>query len=201
LEALPLTPNGKLDRKALPAPELASQAEAYVAPRTPAEEALAGIWAEVLGLGRVGVEESFFELGGHSLLATRVTARVREVFGVELPLRTVFERPVLSGLAAEIDRLRGTGAAAGEGAIAPAAREGDLPVSFAQERLWFVDALDPGSPAYAIPFTYHVAGRLDADALRRALTELVRRHEPLRTTLPAVDGVPVQRIAPAPAGF
>ncbi|HEV3049291.1 MAG TPA: condensation domain-containing protein, partial [Longimicrobium sp.] len=101
----------------------------------------------------------------------------------------------------EIDRLRGTGAAAGEGAIAPAAREGDLPVPFAQERLWFVDALDPGSPVYAIPFSYGITGRLDEDALRRALAELVRRHEPLRTTLPAVDGVPVQRIAPPPAGF
>ncbi|HEX6747843.1 MAG TPA: amino acid adenylation domain-containing protein [Longimicrobium sp.] len=204
LDALPLTPNGKLDRKALPVPELAPAEDRYVAPRTPAEEVLAGIWAEVLGRERVGAEESFFDLGGHSLLATRVTARVRKAFGVELPLRAVFERPVLSGLAAEIDRLRGTGAAADAGAddaIAPAAREGDLPVTFAQERLWFVDALDPGSPVYAIPFTYRITGRLDEDALRRALAELVRRHEPLRTTLPAVDGVPVQRIAPPPADF
>ncbi|HEU4560300.1 MAG TPA: amino acid adenylation domain-containing protein, partial [Longimicrobium sp.] len=201
LEALPLTPNGKVDRKALPRPELASPEEAYVAPRTPTEEVLAGVWAEMLRLERVGAEESFFDLGGHSLLATRVISRIREVFGVELPLRVVFERPVLSGLAAEIDHLRGTGAAAGEDAIAPASREGDLPVTFAQERLWFVDALDPGSPAYAMPFTYLITGGLDDDALRRALTELVRRHEPLRTTLPAVDGVPVQRIAPPPASF
>ncbi|HEY7768185.1 amino acid adenylation domain-containing protein, partial [Longimicrobium sp.] len=132
---------------------------------------------------------------------TRVISRVREVFGVELPLRAVFEQPVLSGLAAEIDRLRGTGAAAGSDAIVPAGRDGDLPVTFAQERLWFVDALDPGSPAYAIPFSYVITGRLDDDAMRRALAELVRRHEPLRTTLPAVDGVPVQRIAPPPAEF
>jgi amino acid adenylation domain-containing protein len=201
LDALPLTPNGKLDVKALPAPELASGEEAYVAPRTPTEEVLAGVWAELLRLERVGAEQSFFDLGGHSLLATRVVSRIREVFGVELPLRAVFERPVLRELAAEIDRLRGSGAGAGEGAIGPAAREGDLPVTFAQERLWFVDALDPGSPAYAMPFTYHVAGDLDDDALRRALAELVRRHEPLRTTLPAVDGVPVQRIAPPPASF
>ncbi|HEX2080479.1 MAG TPA: amino acid adenylation domain-containing protein, partial [Longimicrobium sp.] len=201
LEALPLTPNGKLDRKALPAPELAPPEEAYVAPRTPTEEVLAGVWAELLRLERVGVEDHFFDLGGHSLLATRVAARVRAVFGVDLPLRAVFERSVLSELAAEIERLRGTGAAAGDGAIAPAAREGDLPVTFAQERLWFVDALDPGSPVYAIPFLYGITGPLDHDALRRALTELVRRHEPLRTTLPAVDGVPVQRIAPPPADF
>jgi amino acid adenylation domain-containing protein len=200
LEALPLTPNGKLDRKALPAPELASAEAAYVAPRTPTEEVLAGVWAEMLGRERVGAEESFFDLGGHSLLATRVAARVRQAFGVELPLRAIFERSVLSDLAAEIDRLRGSGAAGAE-AIVPAAREGDLPVTFAQERLWFVDALDPGSPVYAIPFAYRINGALDHDALSRALAELVRRHEPLRTTLPTVDGVPVQRIAPPPAEF
>jgi amino acid adenylation domain-containing protein len=201
LESLPLTPSGKVARRALPAPEFASAEEGYVAPRTPTEEVLAGVWAEVLRLERVGVEESFFDLGGHSLLATRVVSRIREVFGVELPLRAVFERPVLRELAAEIDGLRGTGAAAGADVIAPAAREGDLPVTFAQERLWFVDALDPGSPVYALPFSYGITGPLGHDALRRALAELVRRHEPLRTTLPAVDGVPVQRIAPPPAGF
>jgi amino acid adenylation domain-containing protein len=201
LDRLPLNANGKVDRKALPAPEYAVAADRYVAPRTPTEEVLAGIWAEVLNVERVGAEDGFFELGGHSLLATRVAARVRAVFGVELPLRAVFEHAVVSELAAEIDRLRGSGAAAGEDAIAPAAREGDLPVTFAQERLWFVDALDPGSPVYAIPFSYNIAGDLDADALRRALAELVRRHEPLRTTFAAVDGVPVQRIAPAPADF
>ncbi|HEX9938582.1 MAG TPA: amino acid adenylation domain-containing protein, partial [Longimicrobium sp.] len=201
LETLPLTPNGKLDRKALPASELAPAEKRYVAPRTPVEEVLAGIWAEVLRLERVSVEESFSELGGHSLAATRVVSRVRARFGIKLSLRAMFERPVLSELAAEIERLRGNGAAAGEGAIAPAARGGDLPVTFAQERLWFVDALDPGSPAYAIPFSYRITGRLDHDALRRALAELVRRHEPLRTTFPAVDGVPVQRIAPPPAWF
>ncbi|HEU0052513.1 MAG TPA: condensation domain-containing protein, partial [Longimicrobium sp.] len=201
MDRLPLNANGKVDRKALPAPEYGAAEETYVAPRTPVEEVLAGTWAEVLGVERVGVEDHFFELGGHSLLATRVAARVRAVFGVELPLRSVFERSVLSELAAEIERLRGTGAAADAEAITPAAREGDLPVTFAQERLWFVDALDPGSPAYAIPFSYRITGALDDDALRRALTELVRRHEPLRTTLPTVDGVPVQRIAPPPSDF
>ncbi|HEU4881106.1 MAG TPA: amino acid adenylation domain-containing protein, partial [Longimicrobium sp.] len=205
LDRLPLNANGKVDRKALPAPEFASAEEAYAAPRTPTEEVLAGIWAELLGRERVGAEENFFDVGGHSLLATRVAARVRAVFGVDVPLRTVFERSVLRELAAEIDRLRATGGAAGADAdadaITPAAREGDLPVTFVQERLWFVDALDPGSPVYAIPFSYNITGAFDPDALRRALTELVRRHEPLRTTLPAVDGVPVQRIAPPPADF
>ncbi|HEY0022717.1 MAG TPA: non-ribosomal peptide synthase/polyketide synthase [Longimicrobium sp.] len=201
LDAFPLSPNGKLDRKALPAPEYGAAEETYVSPRTPTEEVLAGIWAEVLGVERVGADDQFFELGGHSLVATRVAARVRGVFGVDLPLRAVFEHSVLSELAAEIERLRGTGASAGEGAIAPAPREGDLPVTFAQERLWFVDALDPGSPVYAIPFSYRTTGRLDPHALRRALAKLVRRHEPLRTTLPAVDGVPVQRIGPPPSSF
>ncbi|HEY0022714.1 MAG TPA: amino acid adenylation domain-containing protein [Longimicrobium sp.] len=198
LDRLPLNANGKVDRKALPVPEYAG-ADRHVAPRTPTEEVLASVWAEVLGVERVGSEDHFFDLGGHSLLATRIAARVRQAFGVDLPLRALFERSVLSELAAEIDGLRGTGAPAD--AIALAARGGDLPATFAQERLWFVDALDPGSPVYAIPFSHRITGRLDEDAVRRALAELVRRHEPLRTTLPAVDGVPVQRIAPPPAGF
>ncbi|HST61038.1 MAG TPA: condensation domain-containing protein, partial [Longimicrobium sp.] len=201
LDKLPLTPNGKLDRKSLPAPTFAADAEAYVAPRTPTEEVLAGIWAETLRLERVGAQDGFFDVGGHSLLATRVASRVRRDLGVELPLRTLFERPVLAELAAEIDRLRGAGGTADEAPIVAIERGGDLPVSFAQERLWFVDALDPGSPVYAIPMAYRLTGSLDADALRRTLAELVRRHEPLRTSVPAVDGVPVQRIADAPAEF
>ncbi|HEU4556902.1 MAG TPA: amino acid adenylation domain-containing protein, partial [Longimicrobium sp.] len=202
LEGLPLTPTGKVDRKALPAPEGDAFARrGYEAPVGETEAALAEIWSELLKVEQVGRQDHFFELGGHSLLATRVAARVHQVFGVDLPLGAVFERPALAGLAGEIERLRGTGAAAGADAIAPAPREGDLPVTFAQERLWFVDALDPGSPVYTMPFSYLVTGHLDTDALRRALAELVRRHEPLRTTLPSVDGVPVQRIAPPPASF
>ncbi|HEY0019275.1 MAG TPA: amino acid adenylation domain-containing protein [Longimicrobium sp.] len=201
MDTLPLTPNGKLDRKALPAPDLAAAADAYVAPRTPTEEVLAGIWAETLRLDRVGARDGFFDVGGHSLLATRVVSRVRRDLGVELPLRALFEHPVLAQLAAEIDRLRGAGGAADAGPIVPVPRGGDLPVSFAQERLWFVDALDPGSPVYAIPFASRLTGALDPDALRRTLAELVRRHEPLRTAVPAVGGVPVQRVGPAPAEF
>jgi amino acid adenylation domain-containing protein len=195
LEALPLTPNGKLDRKALPAPEYAAGAERYVAPRTPVEEVLAGIWAEVLRLERVGVEESFFELGGHSLLATRVVSRVREVFAVELPLRALFEGLTVAELAVRVDALRRAGVPVLP-PVVPAERTGALPLSFAQERLWFIDRLEPGSAVYNMPMVRRLGGALDVAALERALGEIVRRHEALRTVFAEADGSPVQVIAP-----
>ncbi|HEU4562901.1 MAG TPA: amino acid adenylation domain-containing protein, partial [Longimicrobium sp.] len=195
LETLPLTPNGKLDRKALPAPELASAEDRYVAPRTPVEEVLAGIWAEVLRLERVGVEESFFDLGGHSLLATRVVSRVREVLAVELPLRAVFEGPTVAELANAVEEMRRAELPVLP-PVVPAGRTGALPLSFAQERLWFIDRLDPGSAVYNVPAPLRLAGALDERALERALGEIVRRHEALRTTFVEVDGSPVQVIAP-----
>ncbi|HEX5725518.1 MAG TPA: amino acid adenylation domain-containing protein, partial [Longimicrobiaceae bacterium] len=134
LDALPLTPNGKLDRKALPAPELAPAEEKYVAPRTPVEEVLAGIWTEVLRLERVGANDNFFELGGHSLLATRVVSRVRELFGVELPLRALFEGPTVAELAGRVEEMQRAGEGAALPPLVPVAREAPLPLSFAQER-------------------------------------------------------------------
>jgi amino acid adenylation domain-containing protein len=199
LDALPLTPNGKLDRKALPAPELAADADRYVAPRTPVEEVLAGIWAEVLRLKRVGVEESFFELGGHSLLATRVVSRVREVFGVNLPLRALFEGPTVAELAGRVEEIRRAGLPVLP-PVVPTGRTGPLPLSFAQERLWFLDRLEPGSATYNIPVARRLGGALDPAALERALGEIVRRHEALRTVFAQVDGSPVQVITPA-GGF
>ncbi|HEX8393776.1 MAG TPA: non-ribosomal peptide synthase/polyketide synthase [Longimicrobium sp.] len=196
MDALPLTRNGKVDRRALPEPE-ASARSGPSEPRTPAEELLAGIWAELLGTARVGPEDGFFELGGHSLLATRVVSRVREAFGVELPVRAVFEHATLAAQAAEIERLSRAVAGSDAPPIVPVAREGDLPLSFAQERMWFVDRLEPGSPVYHMPFHYLLHGPLNVDALRRALDEVVRRHEPLRTRFPRVDGVPVQRVEAA----
>ncbi|HEU4881353.1 MAG TPA: amino acid adenylation domain-containing protein, partial [Longimicrobium sp.] len=195
LDALPLTANGKLDRKALPAPELASAGERYVAPRTPAEEVLAEIWAEVLRLERVGVEESFFELGGHSLLATRVVSRVRDVFAIELPLRALFEGPTVAALAGRVEEMRRAELPVLP-PVVPAERTGPLPLSFAQERLWFIDRLEPGSTVYNLPRGLRLGGVLDEQALERALGEIVRRHEALRTVFAETDGSPVQVITP-----
>ncbi|HEX6751683.1 MAG TPA: amino acid adenylation domain-containing protein [Longimicrobium sp.] len=195
LESLPLTPSGKLDRKALPAPEYAADAERYEAPRTPTEEVLAGIWAEVLRLERVGVHDGFFDLGGHSLLATRVVSRVRELFGVELPLRALFEGPTVAELAVRVEELRRAELPVLP-PVVPAGRTAPLPLSFAQERLWFIDRLEPGSTAYNLPRSMRLGGALDERALERALGEIVRRHEALRTTFREVDGSPVQVIAP-----
>jgi len=195
LDALPLTRNGKTDRAALPQPGAAAASDEYVAPSTSTEAALAAIWAELLGVERVSADDGFFAAGGHSLLATRVLGRAREAFGVELPLRAVFESPRLSALAAEIDRLAGSGSAAAP-PIVPVDRAGDLPASFAQERMWRMQVAQPESTAYAIGSVFHLAGALDVRALERALGEIVRRHEALRTVLPAVDGAPVQRVLP-----
>jgi amino acid adenylation domain-containing protein len=195
LERLPLTPNGKLDRRALPAPEYAAGADRYVAPRTPAEEVLAGIWAEVLRLERVGVTESFFELGGHSLLATRVISRVRQLFGVEVPLRALFEGPTVAELAVRVEEVRRAGLPVLP-PVVPMERTGALPLSFAQERLWFIDRMEPGSAVYNIPMAWRLGGALDRAALERALGEIVRRHEALRTVFREVDGSPVQVVAP-----
>ncbi|HEX7243226.1 MAG TPA: amino acid adenylation domain-containing protein, partial [Longimicrobiaceae bacterium] len=196
LERLPVTANGKVDRRALPAPPRAVEEE-LAGPRTAAEELRAGIWVSVLRLEWVGVEESFFELGGHSLLATQVVSRVRQVFGVELPLRAVFEAPTLAALAERIEALRGAA-----GAVAPPVervpRDGarGLPLSFAQQRLWYVSRLEPESPAYNMPYVLRLRGRLHRGALRASLDALVRRHETLRTLFAETDGVPVQVVHP-----
>ncbi|MET0396637.1 MAG: non-ribosomal peptide synthase/polyketide synthase [Longimicrobiaceae bacterium] len=195
LEALPLTPNGKLDRRALPAPEYGSEVR-YVAPSTPAEEVLAGIWSEVLGVERVGGGDNFFELGGHSLLATQVVSRTRQAFGVEVPLRALFEAPTVAGLAAQIEVLRSAGTSAAP-PIGRAPRDGALPLSFAQQRLWVVDRIEPGSTAYNVPGALRLRGELDVTALRASVDALVRRHETLRTTLQERDGAPVQVVHPA----
>jgi amino acid adenylation domain-containing protein len=191
LPALPLTPNGKVDRAALPlATDPATTASP--APRTPSEEILSFLWAKVLGVERVGVTENFFALGGHSLLATQLVTRIREAFGVELPVRSLFEAPTVAALAARI--------AATQAPAAPALRRrtgrGDCPLSFAQERLWFLNQLEPGNPFYNMPAALRLEGTFDLTAAARVMAELTRRHESLRTTFTAVDGRPVQVIRP-----
>jgi amino acid adenylation domain-containing protein len=197
LEALPLTPNGKLDRRALPRPEVLPAGEGHVAARTPTEEVLAGIWADVLRLDHVNVEDDFFALGGHSLLGTRVISRVTAALGVELPLRAIFEAPTIARMAGRIEAAREQGARLVAPPIVPVPRDGALPLSYAQQRLWLLDQLEPGSAAYNMPASVRLEGALDAGALERCFAEITRRHEALRTTFATVDGEPHQIIAEA----
>ncbi|HSF38962.1 MAG TPA: amino acid adenylation domain-containing protein, partial [Thermoanaerobaculia bacterium] len=198
LLALPLNPNGKVDRRALPVPlPVAGGEEVATAARTPVEEIVAGIFAEVLGIELPGVEASFFELGGHSLLATRVIARVRSAFEVELPLRALFEAPTVAVLAQRIEAALQSGSFLESPPLRPAPRSEALPLSFAQQRLWFLWQLEPMSPAYNIPLALRIRGLLDVAALERALCEIVQRHEVLRTTFLSANGEPVQVVDPA----
>ncbi len=195
LDALPMTPSGKVDRKALPVPDAglrATDADAYEAPRDEAEHMLEAIWCGVLGLVRVGIHDNFFALGGHSLLATQVMSRVRAAFGVDVPLRALFESPTIAGLAAQIMQ---TVAAAGVPVLQAGARGARVPLSFAQQRLWFLDRLEPGLALYNMPMAVRLCGTLHGQALEQALNEIVRRHEVLRTAFPMIDGEPLQVIA------
>ena len=198
LEALPLMPNGKVDRRALPPFDrtLLEREHLFVSPRTPAEELLAEVFAQVLGIERVGVYDNFFDLGGHSLLATQAISRIREAFAMEIPLRRLFEMPTVAALAESIDG----GGRAGRNLLAPpilpVPRDGDLPLSFAQQRLWFIDQLDPGNSVYNFPAALRLKGQLNVAALERSINEIVKRHETLRTTFVTVDGRPAQVIAP-----
>jgi amino acid adenylation domain-containing protein len=186
LAAMPLTPNGKLDRAALPVPDLAALAGGR-APRSATDEILAGLYASTLGLPAVGIDDSFFDLGGHSLLATQLVNRVRAAFGVGLSVRAVFEAPTVAELAR---RLRG-GQPAGP-ALAPAARPAEIPLSPAQQRLWFLNQLPGQGSSYNVSFAFRIAGALDVAALAAAIADVVGRHESLRTVFPTGPSGPVQ---------
>ncbi|MCG1047535.1 condensation domain-containing protein, partial [Mycetohabitans sp. B6] len=188
LEAMPMTPNGKLDRKALPAPNFVS--ERYRAARSPQEQTLTELFAEVLGLPRVGIDDNFFELGGHSLLAMRVAARVRQALGVELPVRLLLEAPTIAELTPHLDALRQS-SDLNIPALTTQTRPATLPLSFAQERLWFLNQLGQDA-AYQIPIAMRLTGKLNIAALEAALSEIVRRHETLRTRFETVEGTGVQ---------
>jgi amino acid adenylation domain-containing protein len=171
--------------------------ETFVAPRTPIEEVLAGIWVQVLGLKQVGVQDHFFESGGHSLLATKLASRIRETFQVELPLASIFEAPVLADLARAVENAQREAHGLSLPPPGPVLRDGELPLSYAQQRLWFLDQLEPGGAVYNIPAAMRLRGPLDVAALQASLNEVARRHEVLRTTFATVDGQPVQVIEAA----
>src|SRR3954451_1862348 len=196
LEAMPLTANGKVDRRALPEPKReVRSSDAPDMPRTPLEELIASIWCEVLGIERVGIHDSFFDLGGHSLSAMKIVSRIRKTLQADLPIRTLFQSPTIAAIAAAL------GGETAEEAFQPppieaVSREEDLVLSFAQERLWFLNRLTPETANYNVPVVFRVDGNPDEEALDRALSEIVSRHEILRTPLPLVNGKPVPRIDP-----
>ncbi|MEU8837259.1 amino acid adenylation domain-containing protein, partial [Streptomyces sp900116325] len=199
LDRLPLNANDKVDRGALPVPVMGSGgvAERFVAPRSATEGAVAGIWCEVLGCARAGVFDDFFALGGHSLLVTQVVSRLESRLGVRVPLRAVFESPVLEHLARVVDEHLTTVTGGASREIVRVDRDsGPLPVSFAQQRLWFLDRLVPDSAFYNMPDGYEIRGPLDIGALQSAVDAVVTRHESLRTTFTERDGVPWQVIHP-----
>ena len=195
LEALPLTVNGKLDTRALPAPEY-READRYRAPASAVEEILAGIYAQVLGLERVGVDDSFFDLGGDSLSAMRVIAAINTGLDAGLAVRTLFDAPTVAQLAPRIggDGGRREPLVAGE-------RPAVVPLSFAQSRLWFLNRFEGGVATYNMPTAFRISGALDVEALGAALDDVIARHESLRTIFPDSDGVPLQQVLPAGAGM
>ncbi|WP_303692909.1 pyoverdine non-ribosomal peptide synthetase PvdD [Pseudomonas aeruginosa] len=192
LERMPLTVNGKLDRQALPQPDASLSQQAYRAPGSELEQRIAAIWAEILGVERVGLDDNFFELGGHSLLATRVISRVRQEQQLDASLKALFERPVLEAFAQGLERT--TDAVS---TIPLADRQQPLALSFAQERQWFLWQLEPESAAYHIPSALRLRGRLDVDALQRSFDSLVARHETLRTRFRLEGGRSYQQVQPA----
>ncbi|HET9282166.1 MAG TPA: amino acid adenylation domain-containing protein, partial [Candidatus Angelobacter sp.] len=192
LATLPLTPNGKIDRKKLPKPEVLTTQE-YVAPRNVVEQTLCHIWSEVLKHKQIGIEDNFFEMGGHSLLATQVIARIREAFRVEVPMRLLFEAPTVAGLAAALGAKKSAGQER-TSRIVPVTRNQPLPLSFAQQRLWFLDQLEPGDTSYNVSGGVRISGKLEPGRLERSLQKVVRRHEALRTRFVSEGGEPRQVI-------
>ena len=198
LDALPLTPSGKVDRQALPAPGQTRPAlsEAFVAPRTPAEEILADIWASVLGVAAVGIHDNFFALGGHSLSAVQVLSRLRKAFQVDVPLRTLFDTPTVVALARCLETARQAAQSASAPPFKVMPREEAAPLTMTQEHLWDLDRLLPGAPFSNMPYAVRLTGALNVEALEQSFNEIIKRHAALRTTFTTVAGQPVQVIAP-----
>ncbi|MFN6570019.1 non-ribosomal peptide synthetase [Dendronalium sp. ChiSLP03b] len=195
LESLPLTPNGKIDRRALPEPDLDSTLlEKYVAPRTPIEELLTQIWAQVLKVEQVGIYNNFFELGGHSLLATQLVSRIRNIFKVELPLRELFAAATVAELSQLIGQLQQQTRELSAPPILRRSENAELALSYAQQRLWFLDQFEPDSPFYNMPEALRLEGTFQIAALEQSLQEIIARHEALRTNFITIDGIPTQII-------
>ncbi|HEX2933424.1 MAG TPA: condensation domain-containing protein, partial [Candidatus Binatia bacterium] len=198
LEELPLNPNGKIDRSALPAPdgERPQLFSTFDAPRTEVEELIGQAWREALKVDQVGVHDNFFALGGHSLLATRVVARLGATFGVDLPLRKLFELPTIAALARHVEDLRQNWNGVTAPPIIPVAIQESAPLSFAQRRLWFLHKLEADLTAYNMPAVYRIKGALNIGALENAFSEIIKRHDSLRTAIVEIDGQPRQQIVP-----
>jgi amino acid adenylation domain-containing protein len=196
LERFPLTPNGKVDRKALPAPQRSRDSEAHVPPRTTIEQMLANIWTEVLRVERISVHDNFFELGGHSLLAMRVISRIRETLAVEVTVRQLFEQRTIASLAQGIDAEVKQSGHTHTLPLVPVERHGDMPLSFAQQRMWLLYQFESDQSLYNIPIAIRFTGMLQAVVLTRAVNEILRRHESLRTSFRAHRGTPFQVINP-----
>jgi FkbM family methyltransferase len=196
MEELPLTRNGKIDRGALPRPEeVKKRSEIEESEhRNAYEEIINGVWKAVLKVERVGRRDSFFEIGGDSLSTTQVIARVRDVFGVEIGIRSIFNNPTIEGLARVVEEAMRAGERDAAPPLVRASREERLPLSFAQQRLWFIDQLEPGSAVYNCPGAVKLTGRLNLEALERVVNEVVRRHEVLRTRIEVEEGEPAQVI-------
>ncbi|MEM7585919.1 MAG: amino acid adenylation domain-containing protein, partial [Acidobacteriota bacterium] len=204
LEAMPLLPNGKLDRKRLPAPTKSAGPSAGLSarassPRTATEEILAGIWSTAFAAESVGIHEKFLELGGHSLIGTRLLIRVREVLDVDLPLNTLFSHPTVAQMAELVDSVRAENRQRASLPLVPTPASAQAELSFGQQRTWLVEQLEPGNAVYNMPTCLRLRGALEVAVLAASLSEVVRRHEVLRTSFPASDGKPVQRIHPATA--
>ena len=204
LENLPQTPNGKIDRRALPKPELESTLlEKYVAARNPIEELLTQTWLQVLKVESVGINDNFFELGGHSLIATQIVSRIRNIFQVELPLNKLFAAPTVRELAHIITQLQQDKlelSADKAPLLLPRAKDADLPMSFAQQRLWFLDQFEANSVVYNMPTALRLLGKLQIAALEQSLQTIIHRHEALRTNFTTIDGQPIQVIREQKAG-
>lgn len=197
LETFPLSPNGKVDRRALPVPtdDRLPLTAGYVPSKTPTEELLVGIYSEVLGLKTIGIYDNFFDLGGHSLLATQVVSRIRTLFSIEFPVHQIFEYPTIAALSPAVEAVCHQGNQWVSTPIQPTQQDEQLPLSFSQQRLWFLNQLEGHRPIYNMPAALRIIGPLQIPILERSFQEIVARQASLRTTFPLVDGMPVQKIA------